>query len=142
MTSIVIGLAVQTAVGPLSPVCFCCSRNRSASVTGVTPHREAVGSITASSVGMIVYAADGGRELSLGRLGVGRRYRRDRSNPQRMLTGTSHSPTPRLCTSPRDAMNIVVQQDPRFARQIGEAIEIRGARPHPKHSLRLPRACG
>jgi hypothetical protein len=44
--------------------------------------------------------------------------------PQRMLTGDVHSPTPQSCPSPRDAMNIVVQQDPRLARQIGEAIEI------------------
>ena len=72
-----------------------------------------------------MYAEDGGRELSLDRLGVGRLHWHDRPNPPadahrgRALTNTT------IVSVPRDAMNIVVQQDPRVARQIGEAIEIR-----------------
>src|SRR5277367_477814 len=44
--------------------------------------------------------------------------------PQRMLTGDV-ALTDTTIPVPRDAMNIVVQEDPRLARQIGEAIEIR-----------------
>jgi CRP-like cAMP-binding protein len=45
--------------------------------------------------------------------------------PQRMLTGDVALTDTTIVSVPRDAMNIVVQQDPRLARQIGEAIEIR-----------------
>jgi hypothetical protein len=44
---------------------------------------------------------------------------------QRMLTGGVALTDTTIVSVPRDAMNIVVQQDPRLARQIGEAIEIR-----------------
>jgi CRP-like cAMP-binding protein len=45
--------------------------------------------------------------------------------PQRMLTADVALTDTAIVSAPRDAMNIVVQQDPRLARQIGEAIEIR-----------------
>ena len=44
---------------------------------------------------------------------------------QRMLTEGVALTDTTIVSVPRDAMNIVVQQDPRLARQIGEAIEIR-----------------
>jgi len=45
--------------------------------------------------------------------------------PQRMLTRDVALTDTTIVSVPRDAMNIVVQQDPRLAPQIGEAIEIR-----------------
>jgi hypothetical protein len=77
VTSIVIGLAVQTAVGPVI-------------------------------AGLLL----GGRDLSLGRLGVGRLHRHNRPNS---------IPGSRARSARRSRY---------------------GARPHPKHSPRLPRACG
>ncbi len=85
---------------------------------------ESVGFITAGSVGMVVYAEDG-RELPVGRLGVGDYIGTTALTRQRMLTGMVALADTTIVAVHRDAMNIVVQQDPRFARQIGDVIEMR-----------------
>ena len=85
---------------------------------------EAVGFITEGKVGMIVYAGDG-RELALGRLGVGDYIGGTSLTRQRMLTGVIALTDTTIVSVHRDAMNTVVQQDHRLARQIGEAIEMR-----------------
>jgi small-conductance mechanosensitive channel len=85
---------------------------------------EGVGFITEGKVGMIVYADDG-RELALGRLGVGDYIGATSLTRQRMLTGVIALTDTTIVSVHRDAMNPVVQQDHRLARQIGEAIEMR-----------------
>ncbi len=85
---------------------------------------EAVGFITEGKVGMIVYAGDG-RELALGRLGVGDYIGGTSLTRQRMLTGVIALTDTTIVSVHRDAMNTVVQQNHRLARQIGEAIEMR-----------------
>ena len=85
---------------------------------------EAVGFITAGSVGMTVRTEDG-RELALGGLGVGDYIGTTALTRQRMLTGVVALTDVTLVAVPREAMNVVVQQYPRLARQIGDSIEIR-----------------
>ncbi|TGD88156.1 mechanosensitive ion channel [Mycolicibacterium sp. CH28] len=85
---------------------------------------EFVGFITAGSVGLIVYAEDG-RELSLGALGVGDYIGGTSLTRQRMLTGVVALTDTTIVAVHRDAVNAVVQHNPRLARQIGEAIEMR-----------------
>ena len=85
---------------------------------------EAVGFITEGKVGMIVYAPDG-RELALGRLGVGDYIGGTSLTRQRMLTGVIALTDTTIVSVHRDAMNTVVQEDHRLARQIGDAIEMR-----------------
>ena len=85
---------------------------------------EAVGFITEGKVAMIVYADDG-RELALGRLGVGDYIGATSLTRQRMLTGVIALTDTTIVAVHRDAMNTVVQQDHRLARQIGESIEMR-----------------
>lgn len=85
---------------------------------------DAVGFITTGSVGLIVYADDG-RELSVGRLGVGDYIGGTALTRQRMLTGVVALTDTTIVAVPREAMNAVVQHNPRLARQIGEVIEMR-----------------
>ncbi len=85
---------------------------------------ETVGFITAGSVGMIVYADDG-RELPLGSLGVGDYIGGTSLTRQRMITGVVALADTTIVAVGRDAMNRVVQNNPRLARQIGGAIEMR-----------------
>jgi len=85
---------------------------------------NAVGFITEGKVGMFVYAGDG-RELALGRLGVGDYTGGTSLTRQRMLTGVVALTDTTVVSVHRDAMNTVVQQNHRLARQIGEAIEMR-----------------
>ncbi len=85
---------------------------------------EAVGFITAGSVRLFVSAPDG-TELALGRLGVGDYIGETSLTRQRMLTGVVALTDTTLVTVHRDAMNAVVHDNPRLARQIGEAIEMR-----------------
>ena len=73
---------------------------------------------------MIVYASDG-RELALGRLGVGDYVGATSLTRQRMLTGVIALTDATIVSVHRDAMSSVVQRNHRLARQIGEAIEIR-----------------
>lgn len=100
VTSIVIGLTVQTAVGPVIAGLL---------LLFAQPFRIGDWLDTTSGGGRFHYSQlgrhdrvveDGGRELSLGRLGVGRLHRHDRPNPQRMLTGElALTETPRSCPS-------------------------------------------
>lgn len=85
---------------------------------------EAVGFITAGSVGLLVYAEDG-RELSLGSIGVGDYIGGTSLTRQRMITGVVALTDTTIVSVPRDAMNAVVQNNARLARQIGEVIEMR-----------------
>lgn len=85
---------------------------------------EAVCFVTEGSVGMVVYAEDG-RELSLGSLGVGDYIGGTSLTRQRMLTGTVALTDTTIVSVPRDAMNAVVQNNARLARQIGDVIEMR-----------------
>jgi small-conductance mechanosensitive channel len=80
--------------------------------------------ITAGSVGMLVYAEDG-RELALGSLGVGDYIGGTSLTRQRMITGVVALTDTTLVAVPRDAMNPVVQNNARLARQIGDVIEMR-----------------
>lgn len=85
---------------------------------------EAVGFITAGSVRMFVTAEDG-TELALGRLGVGDYIGGTSLTRQRMLTGVVALTDTTIVAVSRDAMNAVVRDNPRLARQIGDAIEMR-----------------
>ncbi|MGV1006605.1 MAG: mechanosensitive ion channel domain-containing protein, partial [Candidatus Nanopelagicales bacterium] len=84
----------------------------------------AVGFITDGTVGMFVYTGDG-RQLSLGELGVGDFIGATALTRQRMITGVIAISDTIVVSVPREAMNTVVQQDNRLARQIGETIELR-----------------
>jgi len=85
---------------------------------------DSVGFITSGSVGMVVYTEDG-TELSLGRLDVGDYIGTTALTRQRMLVGVVALTDATIVSVHRDAMNLVVQQDPRLARQLGEVIEMR-----------------
>lgn len=85
---------------------------------------EAMGFITEGKLGMVVQA-EGGRQLPLGELGVGDYIGGTSLTRQRMITGTVALTDCALVTVPREAMNTVVQGDPRLARQIGDAIDLR-----------------
>ena len=125
VTSVVIGPAVQTAVGPVIAGLLLLFAQPFRIGDWLDTHREAVGFITASSVGMIVQprtAAGNCRSVvseSADYIGT------TALTPQRMLTRDVALTDTTIVSVPRDAMNIVVQQDPRLAPQIGEAIEIR-----------------
>lgn len=83
-----------------------------------------VGFITEGTVGMFVYAEDG-RQLSLGELREGDYLGATSLTRQRMITGAVAISDTTIVSVSRDAMNIVVQQDHRLARQIGETIDLR-----------------
>lgn len=83
-----------------------------------------VGFITVGSVMMFATTEDG-RTLSLGELSPGDYIGGTSLTRQRMITGVIALTDVTLLSVSRDAMNNVVQQDHRLARQIGEAIELR-----------------
>lgn len=85
---------------------------------------QAMGFITEGEVGMFVTAADG-RRLSLGDLGVGDYIGGTSLTRQRMITGVVALTDTMIVAVARDAMDEIVAQDHRLARQIGEAIEMR-----------------
>lgn len=85
---------------------------------------DAVGFITDGEVGMFVTAQDG-RRLQLGTLGVGDYIGGTALTRQRQLTGIVALTDTTLVAVHRDAMNAVVEQDHRLARQIGENIDLR-----------------
>ncbi len=85
---------------------------------------KAVGFITEGRIGMFV-PAEGGRRLGLGELGPGDFIGGTSLTRQRMITGVVALSDTTIVAVGRDAMDAVVQQDPRLARQIGEAIEMR-----------------
>ncbi|MGV1086421.1 MAG: mechanosensitive ion channel domain-containing protein [Mycobacterium sp.] len=83
-----------------------------------------VGFIVGGEVGTFVTAADG-RRLSLGDLEVGDYIGGTALTRQRMITGVLALTDTTLVAVSREAMNTVIQQDHRLARQIGETIELR-----------------
>jgi len=84
---------------------------------------EAMGFITEGEVGMFTATPDGGR-ISLGELGVGDYIGGTSLTRQRMITGVVALTDTTIVAVSRDAMNAIVQKDPRLARQIGDAIEM------------------
>ena len=85
---------------------------------------QSVGFITEGEVGLFATAPDG-RQLSLGTLGVGDYIGGTSLTRQRMITGVMALTDTTLVAVSREAMNAVVEQDHRLARQIGETIDIR-----------------
>jgi small-conductance mechanosensitive channel len=85
---------------------------------------KAMGFITAGVAGLFVNAADG-RRLSLSELGPGDYIGGASLTRQRMITGVVALTEVVIVEVSREAMNTVVQQDHRLARQIGDAIDIR-----------------
>ncbi len=85
---------------------------------------KAVGFITEGEVGTFVTAADG-RRLSLGELEVGDYIGATSLTRQRMITGVIALADTTIVAVSREAMNTVVQQDHRLARQFGDTIELR-----------------
>lgn len=85
---------------------------------------EAMGFITEGKVGMFATSSGGGR-VPLGDLGVGDYIGGTSLTRQRMITGIIALTDTTIVSVSRDAMNSIVQEDHRLARQIGEAIEMR-----------------
>ncbi|MCW1957650.1 MAG: mechanosensitive ion channel family protein [Mycobacterium sp.] len=85
---------------------------------------EAMGFITEGAVGMFAMAPGGGR-VSLGDLGAGDYIGGTSLTRQRMITGVVALTDTMIVSVSRDAMNAIVENDHRLARQIGDAIEIR-----------------
>ena len=83
-----------------------------------------VGFIAEGEVGTFCTAADG-RRLSLGELEIGDYIGGTALTRQRMITGVVALTDAVIVAVSREAMNTVVQQDHRLARQIGETIELR-----------------
>ena len=85
---------------------------------------RAMGFITDGEVEMFV-KTDDGRRLSLGELGVGDYIGASALTRQRMTVGVVAVADTVIVAVAREAMNVIVQQDHRLARQIGETLEIR-----------------
>ena len=85
---------------------------------------NSVGFIAEGEVGTFVGAPDG-RRLSLGDLEVGDYIGATALTRQRMITGMVALTDATIVAVSREAMNTVVQQDHRFARQLGDTIELR-----------------
>ncbi len=86
------------------------------------PH--AVGFITEGTVGTFVNTGDG-RQIDLAELGEGDYIGAAALTRQRMITGVIALTDTRIVAVSRKAMNTIVQQDPRLARQIGDSIKMR-----------------
>jgi len=93
-------------------------------IQGVNTMPQAMGFITEGEVDMYVTAEDG-RWLSLGELGVGDYIGGAALTRQRMITGVVALTDTTIVAVSREAMNDIVQNDHRLARQIGEAIDMR-----------------
>ncbi len=85
---------------------------------------QEIGFITAGEVQMIALAPDG-RRLTLGELEVGDYIGGSALTRQRMITGVRALTDTTIVAVSRDAMNAIVAEDHRLARQIGETIELR-----------------
>jgi len=85
---------------------------------------DAIGFITDGEVEMFAATPGGGR-IALGELGVGDYVGETSLTRQRMVIGVVALTDTILVAVPRDAMNAIVQQDHRLARQIGDSIEMR-----------------
>ncbi|MBU3750060.1 MAG: mechanosensitive ion channel [Mycobacterium sp.] len=85
---------------------------------------EAMGFITEGAAGLFVIAGDG-RRVPLGELGTGDYIGETALTRQRMATGVMALTDTTLIAVSRGAMDSIIQQDQRLARQIGESIELR-----------------
>ena len=85
---------------------------------------KAVGFIADGEVGTFCTAPDG-RRLPLGELEIGDYVGATALTRQRMITGAEALTDTLIVAVSREAMNTVVQQDHRLARQIGDTIELR-----------------
>ena len=85
---------------------------------------EAVAFITEGAVALTARTEDG-RELVIGRLGVGDYLGTTALTRQRVLTGAVALRDTTLLSIPRDTMNAVVQRNPHLARMLGETIDLR-----------------
>ena len=87
---------------------------------------DAVGFITEGSVAMVVYSADG-TQMTVGQLGVGDYVGTTALTRQRVVSGIIALSDTVLVSVPRDSISTVVRANPRLARSLGEAIEMRRA---------------
>lgn len=87
---------------------------------------DAIGFITEGAVAMVVYTADG-IQVSVGDLGVGDYIGTTALTRQRVVSGVIALADTTLVSVPRDAISAVVRANPRLARSLGEAIEMRRA---------------
>ena len=85
---------------------------------------EAVAFITEGAVALTARTEDG-REIVIGRLGVGDYIGTTALTRQRVLTGAAAPRDTTVLSIPRDTMNTVVQRDPHLARMLGETIDLR-----------------
>jgi CRP-like cAMP-binding protein len=87
---------------------------------------DAIGFITEGSVALVVYGHDG-RELTIGHLAVGDYIGTTTLTRQRVVSGVVATADTTIVSVPRDAISEVVRANPRLARSLGEAIEMRRA---------------
>ncbi len=87
---------------------------------------DAIAFITEGSVEMVVHTEDG-IEVTVGHLGVGDYIGTTALTRQRVVSGVVATSDTTLISVPRDAISTVVRANPRLARSLGEAIEMRRA---------------
>jgi Cyclic nucleotide-binding domain/Mechanosensitive ion channel len=87
---------------------------------------DAIGFITEGSVAMVVYAADG-MELTIGHLEAGDYIGTTALTRQRVVSGVVATSDTTIVAVSREAISAVVRANPRLARSLGEAIEMRRA---------------
>lgn len=87
---------------------------------------DAIGFITEGSVEMVVQTPDG-IEVTVGHLGTGDYIGTTALTRQRVVSGVVATSDTTLISVPRDAISTVVRANPRLARSLGEAIEMRRA---------------
>jgi small-conductance mechanosensitive channel len=85
---------------------------------------DAIGFVTEGSVALVVYTEDG-VEVTVGHLGVGDYIGTTTLTRQRVVSGVVATADTTIVSVPRDAISTVVRANPRLARSIGEAIEMR-----------------
>lgn len=87
---------------------------------------DAIGFITEGSVALVVYTEDG-MELTIGHLEAGDYIGTTTLTRQRVVSGVVATADTTIVSVPRDAISEVVRANPRLARSLGEAIEMRRA---------------
>jgi small-conductance mechanosensitive channel/CRP-like cAMP-binding protein len=87
---------------------------------------DAIGFITEGSVALVVYAKDG-MALTIGHLEAGDYIGSTALTRQRVVSGVVATADTTVVAVPRDAISEVVRANPRLARSLGEAIEMRRA---------------
>ena len=95
-------------------------------IQGADTVPDAIGFITEGSVALVVYAGDG-MELTIGHLGAGDYIGSTALTRQRVVSGVIATADTIIVSVPRDAISEVVRANPRLARTLGEAIEMRRA---------------